>query len=303
MIVTKKDIESGVYGLVVADALGVPYEFLSRAELQKNPCVGMIGHGTHDQEKGVWSDDSSMTLATMAAFSAPPQERYRAIMDNFVAWLDEGAFTVDGVFDMGNTCFFAVMKYTKGTPPTACGGKGEYDNGNGSLMRILPASLYLLSMSDGEDKTFIDEVSSLTHAHPISRAACKIYTDVVGAILQKKDKAAIFPIANIYEQSVYARLQDAAFYHLPEDEIKSGGYVVESLEAALWCFATTFSYRDCVLKAVNLGGDTDTTAAIAGSLAGLYYGKEGIPEEWLDELKGKDVIERALLAFCAEVCQ
>ena len=303
MIVTKKEIESGIYGLIVADALGVPYEFVARVRTERFPCTGMVGHGTHDQEKGVWSDDTSMTLATMAAFSAPPQERYRAMMDNFVLWLDEGAFTVSGVFDVGNTCARAITNYKRGAPPTSCGEDGRFSNGNGSLMRILPASLYLLSVSDGEDKRIIDEVSSLTHAHSVSRAACKIYTDVVKAILCKRDKAELFPIVNIYGQDEYARLQEQSFYALPASEIKSGGYVVESLEAALWCFATTCSYRDCVLKAVNLGGDSDTNAAIAGGLAGLYYGKEGIPQEWLEDLQGKELIESALSTFCAEVCK
>ena len=296
MKITRKEVESGIYGLVVGDALGVPFEFLSREELKRNPCADMTGCGTHGQETGVLSAESSMTLATMEGLTQSPYKQYDAVMQNFAAWLDEGAYSVSGVFDVGNTCFSAVMNYEKGIPPTQCGGRGKYDNGNGSLMRILPASLYFLAK--GADERFLDDVSSLTHAHPVSRAACKIYTNVVKEILSKKDKREMFPVQNIYGQSEYSRLRDPQFYSLPESEIKSGGYVVESLEAALWCFYGTESYRDCVLKAVNLGDDTDTTAAIVGGLAGLYYGAESIPEKWLEELKGKEMIERAIRRFC-----
>ena len=296
MRITKKEVESGMYGLIVGDALGVPFEFLSRKALAKNPCVDMVGLGTHKQERGVWSDDSSMALATMDALTYPRDERYYAMMENFVAWLDKGAFSVNGAFDVGNTCYFAIMSYIQGTPPLQCGEDDEYSNGNGSLMRILPASLFMLAK--GEDESLIEQAGSLTHAHPVSRTACKIYTDIVRAILSGKSKTEMFPITEIYNHKVFARLTQKSFYNAPESEIKSGGYVVESLEAALWCFYTTDSYKDCVLKAVNLGDDTDTTAAIAGSLAGLYYGKEGIPEEWLNALGGKDIIQKTIDSFC-----
>ena len=297
MRITKQEIENGIYGLTVGDALGVPYEFMTREELRISPCVDMVGFGSHGQARGVFSDDSSMALATMDALSASPDERYRAIMDNFVAWIDEGAFSISGAFDVGNTCYIAIMNYKGGTPPLSSGEADFYSNGNGSLMRILPASLFYLAKYDGTEMTFIDDVSSLTHAHPVSLAACRIYTDVVKAILLGKRKEEIFPIAEIYGQSEYARLRDQRFYTCPESEIKSGGYVVESLEAALWCLYTTDNYKDCVLKAVNLGSDTDTTAAIAGSLAGLYYGKEGIPNAWLQALCGKELIQKIIDGF------
>ena len=294
MNVTRKDVENGIYGLIAGDALGVPYEFKSREAIKKSPCVDMVGVPIHGAAVGVWSD-----LATMNGLTRFPREGYRPIMDNFIAWLDRGEYSVDGAFDVGHCCFDAISAYRAGVPPEQCGGKGEYSNGNGSLMRILPACLYEIALNGGEEKKIVDGVCSLTHAHPVSLAACRIYTDVVKGILSKKDKKELLPVSQIYGRGEYDRLTDKTFYTVPESEIKSGGYVVESLEAALWCFDTTQSYRECVLKAVNLGDDADTTAAIAGGLAGLYYGKESIPAHWLEMLGGKSVIERTVDEFCA----
>ena len=292
MIINKNIIESGIYGLAVGDALGVPYEFSIRERISP-PCTDMIGYGTYGKPAGTWSDDTSMTLATADALAEMKDGDYKAIMNNFSAWLYQGKYSVDGTFDVGRTCLEAIDRFNRGIAPVDCGGKDIFDNGNGSLMRILPASLYALGKRDNYDKGFIDDISSLTHGHSISRAACKIYTDIIKSILQKASKE-IFPLTEIYGQSVFARLTQKEFYSLPADKINSSGYVVATLEAALWCFYNTENFRDCVLKAVNLGGDTDTVAAVAGGLAGLYYGKQSIPAEWIETLRGKDIIDKVI---------
>lgn len=195
--------------------------------------------------------------------------------------------------------------------PVDCGGKAEWENGNGSLMRILPVALHWaegLATEDMEGKEFIYDLSALTHGHLRSKMACLIYAKFVADLLcnPDKDKMEIaeksLSICKKYfdlsddedvtaEKEKYARLWNTpAFASLGEENIKSSGYVVDTLEAAIWCFLNTDNYKDCVLKAVNLGEDTDTIGAVAGGLSGLYYGIEAIPEEWIEVLPKKEWI-------------
>ena len=299
-------IKSVMIGHAVGDALGVPVEFASREELAENPVAAMKGFGTYPVPAGSWSDDTSMSLAALDSL-ASGEVRWDEIMDNFCRWLDEGAYTPLGeLFDVGQTCLEAIGRYgNQGIVATECGGKDEYSNGNGSLMRIHPFSLMafynLKAYLDWED--LVEKASSLTHGHERSKLACKIYTAVLFSLLDspKKEsvKSALAWAEGRYEHSsehgVYQRVFSPAFDKLTVDEIKSTGYVVDTLEAALWCLLTTDNYRDCVLKAVNLGEDTDTVAAVAGGLAGALYGYDNIPCEWKNTL-----IKRAYLE---ELCK
>ncbi len=144
--ICNKSSKDALLGLAVADALGVPVEFSIRKRLQQNPVVGMRGFGSHDVPAGTWSDDTSMTIATMQAVADKGQIDYDEIMNNFSKWLNEGEFTTDGkVFDVGGTCLRAVMKWCRGgCEPIDAGMKGERNNGNGSLMRVFAGSILLL---------------------------------------------------------------------------------------------------------------------------------------------------------------
>ena len=191
------------------------------------------------------------------------------------------------------------MKYTRGKVALECGGKSERDNGNGSLMRILPAALWCKEKLEPE---FIYKLSSLTHAHLRSKMACFMYASLIVEILNSngEEKKAIvehslmtckkyfestMDEATAHEMDIYARLWDVdKFAVLKANEIRSSGYVVDTLEAAIWCFLQTENYKDCVLKAVNLGDDTDTVGAVAGGLAGAFYGLDAIPEKWIQVL-------------------
>lgn len=305
---------AAVLGLVVGDALGVPAEFKSREELKKKPVTDMIGYGTHFQPAGTWSDDSSMAIATMEWLSemenAEPD--YTLLMEKFHNWLMFGDYTPYGVvFDSGISTRIAIRNYSQGMNPLACGGMAERDNGNGSLMRILPVALHWakgLATDDMVGKEFIYDLSALTHGHMRSKIGCLIYSKIIADLLfnQDKDKMEIvekslaickkhFDFSDdkevIVEKEKYARLWDIpAFASLAEDDINSSGYVVDTLEAAIWCFLNTDNYKDCVLKAVNLGKDTDTVGAVAGGLAGMFYGMEAIPEDWIKILPKKDWI-------------
>lgn len=304
MKVTRYDIESAVYGHAIGDAVGVPYEFAAREKRVLNPCVGMVGGGTFNKPAGTWSDDTSMTLATMDGLTTFNGD-YAVIMENFVAWLKEGKYTTDGVFDVGRTCLKAIYRFEEGINPVECGGRKESENGNGSLMRILSATLYSLAKYGGIDYKFIGDISSLTHGHEISKTACIIYSEIVKLILEKnisrESIVKAISVADRFNLSVFNRIKTVAFFDLPESKIKSTGYVVDTLEAALWCFANTTNYKDCVLKAVNLGGDTDTIAAVAGGLAGLKYGKINMPNEWITALRGKETIDAIIDNFAKSV--
>jgi len=300
---------SAIMGLCVGDALGVPVEFKSRYQLKRDPVVDMRSYGTYNQPAGTWSDDTSMTLCTLDSLSNGLD--YKDIMDKFLSWYKKGEYTPFGeTFDIGMGTRRALTNYANGEEPLKSGGTGERDNGNGSLMRILPLFFYL-QKTYGEnfnekEKPYeiIHNISALTHRHKRSMIACGIYITIADYIsreynLNEAVKLGINKSFQYYEKKkefkeelkYYQRLNDKNFHKLPEEEIKSSGYVVVSLEAALWSLVNTVSYKDCLLKAVNLGEDTDTVAAIAGGLAGLYYGCEDIPKEWLDKIQRRKYVE------------
>ena len=309
----KNNVLSGIMGLTVADALGVPVEFKSRRTLESDPVTSMQAYGTYNQPAGTWSDDTSMTLGLVDSLAKGLD--YEDIMKNFSEWLYEAEYTPHGeVFDVGIGTNKALDRFKAGVPALECGGALERDNGNGSLMRILPIYYYLKSiygngfLKNEESFEIIHNVSALTHAHKRSQIACGIYISIASELanttdLDKAVKDGIYLATSYYQKrnefveelNKYNRLEDIA--DLPIEEIKSSGYVVDTLEAAVWCLLTTKSYQECVLKAVNLGEDTDTVAAVAGGLAGIYYGYESIPDEWLDVVVKREYVEE----LCGEL--
>lgn len=250
-----------MYGQAVGDALGVPYEFRARGTFE---CTGMVGHGSHNQPAGTWSDDTSMALATCDSIRATGRVDVCDMRERFVCWYREGAYTVSGLFDVGGTTADALS--------SGHGRAGERDNGNGSLMRILP-----LAFTDATDDE-VRAVSAITHAHAISCEACVRMVHVARRL-----------IAGEGPRDVAGDLVS-----VPASQIRSGGFVLDTERAALWCLANTSSYAECVLAAVNLGDDTDTTAAVAGGLAGIVCGMGGIPGKWLNALLGKATIDARL---------
>ena len=297
---------NGIMGVVVGDALGCPVQFRLREEVKKSPLTGMRGYGTFNLPPGSWTDDSSLTLALLTSIRECGEIDLHDIMHRFEAWLNKGEYTPFGEsFDIGLGTMDAINRYTREHDVKSCGGSAASNNGNGSLMRIMPACLYAYEerLSDEEAIRMIHEVSGLTHNHLRSMIACGLYYFCVCAVLDEEgdlaerlksglDKGFKFyseDIANRVQLAYYSRLRD--IQRLPEDEIKSSGYVVDSLEAAIWSLTTTGSFAECCLKAANLGEDTDTISAIAGGLAGLYYGYDGIPEEWLSVIQRRGWIE------------
>ena len=311
----EKIIKGMLLGLAVGDALGVPVEFESRRRLKSDPVMNMRSGGSWGQTTGTWSDDTSLTIAAMESISRLGRIDYQDILENFLRWYERGDFTATGErFDIGNTTRSAIVRFSRRIlPPTKCGATDDNTNGNGSLMRILPATLYLYGTRGkiGVDELkIIHDFSALTHGHIISQISCGIYSLIAAQILNGKNLSEAFILGmsdakKFYDTNeafkYFSRLCDENFAALPEDKISSSGYVVDTLEAALWCLLNTDDYKTLALKAVNLGGDTDTTAAVAGGLAGIFYGAESIPAEWLATLKQRDYLEKICADFSA-VC-
>ena len=312
--------KDGVMGVVTGDALGCPVQFETRAEVATHPVVGMRGYGTFNLPAGSWTDDSSLTLALLESLKRTNAIDMNDIMGNFVKWLDNGEFTPYGYsYDIGGGTMSAICRYLREKDPLKCGSNDKWNNGNGSLMRILPACLfaYAKQMNDDEAIQTVHQVSSLTHAHIRSNIACCLYYFMVKEILDGegtlKDRlqAGLDKGFRYFEEAkvdrgnlkYYDRIRNLnTFAETPIEEIQGTGYVVDTLEAVVWSLITTNSFEEALLKVVNLGKDTDTTGAIAGGLAALYYGYDAIPKEWIKEIQKYDWI-RELCEKAEEVIQ
>ena len=305
----EEKIESGFLGFAIGDALGVPVEFLSRSTLKNNPVTDMVGYGSHNVPEGTWSDDTSMMLATMDSIIEKGTIDYKEIMYKFSEWVNNAKYTATAkLFDIGIATSNAIINYQYGLPSIECGMRGLNENGNGSLMRILPVIFYSYSnnLSEEEEVELINNCSSLTHAHEISKLGCKIYSDYVKMLLKNtsKEQALINLSKKDYkryysEESInyYKRILSGKISNLNEEQIKSSGFIVDTLEASIWCTITENNYESAVEKAVNLGDDTDTIGAITGAINGIIYGKESIPEKWKSKLRKKDYLESLSIKF------
>ena len=313
----KNLIYDGMYGLAVADALGVPYETATLDEMQTNPCTDMIGFGYHNQPAGTWSDDTSMSLCVADSFGNGFDTE--KMMKNFADWKKFGHYTAGGrVFDIGNTCRIAINDYINGTPIEYCGNNTIDGNGNGALMRTFPVALYQVlkrQFKDDELGAFLEPIhqaSMLTHAHEIGLICCGLFSltirelilsegsgdtlmDIACCAYEKGMKA--YDGMNEFSQYLNLFTSPKELVSLSETDLPSWGYALNTWNIALWSLLTTDNYRDCVLKAVNVGGDTDTNAAVAGALAGVAYGRAAIPEEWMSALLNKQLIDEVCEKF------
>lgn len=274
-IMEKRKLKGIIYGAAVGDALGVPYEFQGRDSFT---CKGMASGGAHQMPKGTFSDDTSMLLATQDSIRERGCIDVEDMRERYRKWLYEGAYTADGeAFDVGNATATALSE--------GYGLTHERSNGNGSLMRIAP--LACTGATDDE----IRAVSAITHAHPISMEACVAFVHILRAVMAGEDLESAIE-ANMPDNPRFAFIREVKDWS--RDCVKSTGYVIDTLGAALWCALNTDSYADCVLAAVNLGDDADTTACVAGALAGAMYGYGSIYKSWIGQLRGKEIINRCI---------
>lgn len=299
----------GIMGLVIGDALGDPVQFSSREKIRKEGLVkGMEDGGPYNTPAGTWTDDGSLSIATMDSIIEKRFVDPDDIAHRFVRWLYCGEYAPFGkAFDNGATCTAAIHDFAKRHDWKTCGRTGERSNGNGGIMRILPVCLFGVDLEDDEAAIrFVHDVTALTHNHPRALIASGMYYFMVKEMISGTGDM-IERLQNGYDHAFrfyhldqkfskelgsYTRLMSmGAFSCLNEWEIRSSGYVVDTLEAAVWSLTTTGSFRDALLKAVNLGDDSDSVGAVCGGLAGLYYGYDAIPADWLAAIQKRDWIE------------
>ncbi|MET3493297.1 ADP-ribosylglycohydrolase family protein [Variovorax boronicumulans] len=275
-------------GLACGDAVGTTVEFRARGSFV--PVTGMHGGGPFGLEPGEWTDDTSMALCLAASlihckgFNAVDQ------MNRYCNWRNVGYMSSNGrCFDIGGTVSAALSRYLDSGDPFA-GSPDPHSAGNGALMRLAPVPMFYASSAEA---TWQQAGASTRTTHGAQEAieCSQLFALQLRAALQGESKAAILATSSLTPLSEkVAALARGDYASKPVGRIKGSGYCVESLEAALWCFAHTDSFAQAVLAAVNLGDDADTTAAICGQIAGAFYGVEGIPPEWLHQLVMRDEI-------------
>jgi len=288
---------NSLYAAIAGDALGVPEDSSTNQEQSLISVKNIYGYGRYDQPKGTWSDDSSMILCTMESLCRG--YNIEDIANTLCSWLFDGKWTPHGfVFDSGVTTFTALesIRSDKKTPYES-GCKTEDDNGNGSLMRIIPAALYFAKKDIADFLTIIHDISAITHAHPRSKIGCGIYSLFLRNLLAGNDKHAAYTETMKNTQEYYSvksefsselshfdRLLSQTILKAENTKIYSSGYIVHTLETAVWCLMKHETTKEILQAAVNLGLDTDTNGAAAGGLAGLIYGLDSIPEDWITSL-------------------
>ncbi|GAC1327066.1 MAG: ADP-ribosylglycohydrolase family protein [Candidatus Dormibacteria bacterium] len=282
-------IAGAAWGHLVGDAMGVPYEFSRPGTIST---VEWGHQGMHGKPPGTWSDDGALMLALLDSlldrgFDVEDQA-HRALR-----WMTDGAYTPDGdVFDIGIATRAALSRVRSGTPATEAGGTGEGDNGNGSLMRILPIALVA---RDEEDDVLVAQASAasaVTHAHPRSRVTCALYILLARTLLRgEPDRDAALRTARSSLEAVLPAEWRADYELLAHFEGRTGsGYVVDCFWSAWQAFSSAASYAETIEDAVRFGRDTDTTACVAGGLAGIYWGIDAIPADWRRELRGQEIV-------------
>lgn len=277
----------------------------------------MSGYGTYNQPPGTWSDDTSLTLCLIE--NLIKEESISILMDKFIKYKKEGYWTPFGkMFDIGRTTNDAIIRFEEGYSPEKCGGKAEFDNGNGAIMRIAPLAFILLynEFDFVKEVEMIKRYTEITHAYPRAIVGSIIYIECLIRLYHNDNpQESLEVVKRLFDKNFdkghkyqdelkhYLRLFENDFFSIHRNEILSDGYVVHTLEAAIWCLGNSTSFKEAVLKAVNLGGDTDTVAAITGTLAGMYYKMDGIPEEWLEKIVRKQDIDEMIknfYKFCAD---
>ncbi|MHB8209229.1 ADP-ribosylglycohydrolase family protein [Mucilaginibacter sp.] len=308
-------IKSALFGVAIGDAVGVPAEFKKRHIIRQKPIKDMVGYGTHNLPPGTWSDDSSLTFCLAEALTLDFD--LNIIGQNLVKWCYKNYWTATGnVFDIGIATKQAIDRLAKGVKPELAGGIDISSNGNGSLMRILPLLFYLFDKPINERFEITKQVSSITHGHIRSVIACFYYLEFARYLLEEKNKFEIYRTLkteipnylvslsiNQTEILIFDRLLNEDIYDLKEEEISSTGYVLHTLEASIWCLLTTDNYKKAVLKAVNLGDDTDTTGAVTGGLAGLLYGEKSMPKKWAEQVARHNDIEELAVRLAAKLAK
>lgn len=273
-----------MYGLAIGDSLGSAVEFREPGEFP--PVIGYRGLGPHHLEAGEWTDDTSMALALADSIGQKGWDTTDQLT-RYVEWYMTGKYSVNGrCFDIGTTTRYALNEFHDFGKLVA--EHDDFSAGNGSIMRLAP--VVIKYAQSPLLPTYAEESSKTTHSHKDAVSGCRFLAvflqhlvmgyEKISALDHTMDEECLTPFIKSIRNT----------YHI-ENLIKGSGYVVKSLEAALWAFMTSNTFEECVLKAVNLGNDSDTTGAVAGQMAGAFYGYNQIPPSLIDGLQRKDMID------------
>lgn len=309
-------ISAAVMCAILGDAMGVPVESETTSEGSLCSIKNMLGYGRFDQPEGTWSDDSSMILCTMDSLIQGYDIEH--LGRTFCRWLFDSYWTANGVvFDSGLTTFIALDRIrTENFSALSSGCIGEDDNGNGSLMRIIPAALCFYTDPVPVFLDKIHQISAITHAHPRSLIGCGIYSLLIKELLYNENKSEALRTAidkaleyygsgSLFKNELphFMRILSFELLSCDASEIHSSGYIIDTLEAAIWSFLKFDSTLNVLASSINLGRDTDTSGTAAGGLAGLQYGLNDIPMEWLDTLARKKEVETLINKFAHAIPQ
>ena len=304
----RDQVVGGLVGNAVGDALGLPVEFKSREELKADPVFEMQGFGSHLVAPGTWSTNTSMVIALMESIRECGKINKSDILHRLSKWLYLAEYTVGSeIVNSNTTIAMAIEMFKKGYDPDECGDAFEFATDNGALVRILPVAFlcYNYNIQGKARYNLVKNVTRLTHATEKCILANMIFVNYACYLLEgyypavalqkiQQEKYSFFSEACV---DSFSRILKKNLTELPEEEIQSNSDVIESLEAAIWSLVTTRNFEQAVIKAVNLGHDTDTIGALTGGLAGLYYGMQGIPRRWLDKLKRLPELETIAEGF------
>ncbi|HEV2569539.1 ADP-ribosylglycohydrolase family protein [Sphingomonas sp.] len=274
-------------GLAVGDAVGTTLEFCSRDSYE--PLTDLVGGGPFRLKPGEWTDDTAMAMALADSLAANPDLDEHDLMTRFVDWHERGTYSCTGrCFDIGITTRQALGRFKASGDPIA-GSTDPYSAGNGSLMRLAPVAL-----AHWRNRQKLAAIaarqSATTHAAPEAVSACAIFADMLADAISGAPRSHVLRSRSEGVGKV-REVMKGSWRGKPRQDVKSSGYVIHALEAAIWSVARTADFRSAVLLAANLGDDADTTAAIAGQLGGALYGKRGIPADWLEKLAWRARIE------------
>jgi ADP-ribosyl-[dinitrogen reductase] hydrolase len=296
-------------GLAIGDALGAAVEFQPPGTFE--PVTGYRAGGPHGLEPGEWTDDTSMALA-LADSIAEVAWDLDDQAQRYVDWWTTGKYSVNGrVFDIGTTTVAALQRFRQSGDAHTSGDPSEYASGNGSIMRLAPVPIaYARFFPDrlGELVRRAVESSRPTHASPQCLSSCACLAVALCGLAHGLERERVLnpdwpvwrTVADLHPlHPEVAEVIGGSFLRRQPPEIRGSGYVVKTLEAALWAFAAAGSFQEAVLRAVNLGDDADTTGAVCGQLAGAYWGETGIPADWLAALAGREMLEQALQGLLA----
>lgn len=314
-MLTSEKIYRSVIGFALGDAYGLPFELEAKyqATLQ-NEKEEMLGYGSHSQPPGTWSDDTSMMIATMDVLSSWntlidlkkgdfSEEILHNLMNAFCRWRNEGVYGCHNeCFDVGFTTDCALKDYQERKDLSCCGQRDDFNCGNGSLMRMLPLAFLIGHLSIPKRYIWCKVFSDLTHAHPLTALCCFMYVEIVIGVINGKSikesyERMIEAVHTITELNVLrkfdigkcSRILNKELYLLNIADLKNTGYVVDTMEATIWCLINGDDFKSSVHLAVSLGNDTDTTAALVGAIASLMY-NDPFPHEWMAELKNSDLL-------------